>query len=242
MQFIHISFCKLPFHSLLHLWWQHSKWEKSDETWFECVSSRRKHVLWHSHVIKTGDNVKWGKKKNRMFWAITYAMFCKEKKKEQVSKASFKSFLKGVVPVNWLTMMSEVKGNFMVIQVQGRLKESEEVYVNSLWDLCWGSGQQGEDRGSERRHTTKHRMKSVVLLILAFTSAVEMRKYMWNYRKKKNGQVCVSCATGGSMEKTKWVTLILPFLYLSNSHIRHCHSSGKKLNKTTFQCLFFADF
>lgn len=57
------------------------------------------------------------------------------------------------MPVCRLPMMSEVRRNFMVIQVRGPLKESEETFLKSLWEWRWGSGLLGEDRGSERGDT-----------------------------------------------------------------------------------------
>lgn len=63
------------------------------------------------------------------------------------------SWTEGAVPVCRLPMMSEVRRNFMVIQVWGFLKETDETFAKSVWELCWGSGLLGVDQGSERRDT-----------------------------------------------------------------------------------------
>lgn len=85
--------------------------------------------------------------------------------------------LEEVEPVLRLAVMSEVRRNFMVIQA---FLKTPRGLVESLWELCRGSGRLGEDWGSERGDKNRYRMTSLtpVLLLLAFASTSAKSEYL----------------------------------------------------------------
>lgn len=88
---------------------------------------------------------------------------------------------KGVDPDYWLLSDVRRENRFYGNSGPGSiLKPVREAFVGPVWELCWDSGRQGEDLGSEKKtKTTKAGMKTLVLLLLTFTSAMAISEYPW---------------------------------------------------------------